>query len=360
MPGTAALDGQHKFGAEDVCVSYDTTAPCTDNGLRFGGSLPWESSILDFSGMEQSQSWQVVPALSDIQQVMNEVGAENTILHVYFRQPFVLDEASGLRDAGAIVAGFGISDTALMDVLSGDFTPQGKMPFALAGTRAAVEQQYSDLPGYKETDDGELFPFGFGLTYDKEPAAPALRPGTGRALTHGWGPAPRRRGPHPTVRGPSRDPSGWSAACPVGRSAGGPPGRTGLPITYAACVTSPLAVAVIGAHGRMGQAVCDAVKGAGDLELVATLGSADSIDALAGSGATVAVEFTVPSATEENVHALIDAGLSVVVGTTGWTDESLDRVRRHLEQRNNASGRRPTTPSGSSSPRTSPSPRCLP
>ena len=33
------------------------------------------------------------------------------MLHVYFRQPFVLDEASGLRDAGAIVAGFGISDT---------------------------------------------------------------------------------------------------------------------------------------------------------------------------------------------------------------------------------------------------------
>ncbi|WP_127130756.1 glycoside hydrolase family 3 N-terminal domain-containing protein [Georgenia sp. SYP-B2076] len=168
MPGTAALDGQHKFGAEDVCVSYDTSAPCTDNGLRFGGSFPWESSILDFSGMAESQSWQVVPSLSEIQQVMNEVGAENTILHVYFRQPFVLDEASGLRDAGAIVAGFGISDTALMDVLSGDFKPQGKMPFALAGTRAAIEQQFSDLPGYKETEDGALFPFGFGLTYDDD------------------------------------------------------------------------------------------------------------------------------------------------------------------------------------------------
>jgi 4-hydroxy-tetrahydrodipicolinate reductase len=86
----------------------------------------------------------------------------------------------------------------------------------------------------------------------------------------------------------------------------------------------------------MGQAVCDAVEGADDLTLAATLGAADSIDALAGTGATVAVEFTVPSATEENVHALIDAGLSVVVGTTGWTDESLDRVRRHLEERNAA------------------------
>jgi 4-hydroxy-tetrahydrodipicolinate reductase len=84
----------------------------------------------------------------------------------------------------------------------------------------------------------------------------------------------------------------------------------------------------------MGRSVCDAVEGADDLDLVARLGSSDSIDTLAGTGATVAVEFTVPSATEANVHALIDAGLSVVVGTTGWTDESLARVREHLAERN--------------------------
>ncbi len=166
MPGTAGLDGKSPYGEADACVSYGAPA-CTDSGLRFGGSYPWESSILDFSGMERSQSWQVVPSLSTIQQVMKEVGdPDKVVLHVYFRQPFVLDEASGLRDAGAIVAGFGMSDTALMDVLSGDFAPQGRLPFALAGTRAAIEQQLSDVPGYAETDDGALFPYGFGLTYE--------------------------------------------------------------------------------------------------------------------------------------------------------------------------------------------------
>ena len=58
-----------------------------------------------------------------------------------------------------------MSDTALMDILSGKVTPQGRMPFALAGTADAIREQYSDLPGYKETTDGELFPFGFGRTY---------------------------------------------------------------------------------------------------------------------------------------------------------------------------------------------------
>ncbi|SNR57224.1 glycoside hydrolase family 3 protein [Blastococcus mobilis] len=165
VPGMAGLDGESPYGEADACVSYGA-ATCTDNGLRFGGSLPWESSILDFTGMAQSQSWQVTPSLDTIKQVMAEIGdPSKVVLHVYFRQPFVLDEASGLRDAGAIVAGFGMSDRALLDVLSGKFAPQGRMPFALAGTRRAVEEQLSDLPGYRETTDGELFSFGHGLTY---------------------------------------------------------------------------------------------------------------------------------------------------------------------------------------------------
>jgi len=73
----------------------------------------------------------------------------------------VLDEQSGLRAAGAIVATFGITDQARMDVLSGRVAPTGKMPFALAGSRAAIENNRSDVPGY----DDELFGYGHGLAY---------------------------------------------------------------------------------------------------------------------------------------------------------------------------------------------------
>ena len=140
---------------------------CTDNRLNFGGSFPWESSIIDFTGMKDADSWEVTPSLDKVNAVMAEVGAENTVLDIYFRQPFVLDEASGLRDAGAILANFGNSTAALMDVVSGEFNPQGRMPFALAGTREAILQQNSDTPGYDETDDGALYPFGFGLSYEE-------------------------------------------------------------------------------------------------------------------------------------------------------------------------------------------------
>ncbi|WP_264671396.1 glycoside hydrolase family 3 protein [Arthrobacter sp. VKM Ac-2550] len=164
IEGLEGLDGKSPYGAADACVVNGGGA-CTDDGLRFGGSFPWESSTLDFTGMKDAESWEVTPSLDAVQQVMTEVGTENTVLDIYFRQPFVLDEASGLRDAGAILANFGNSTAALMDIVSGEFNPQGRMPFALAGTREAILQQNSDTPGYDETDDGALFPYGFGLSY---------------------------------------------------------------------------------------------------------------------------------------------------------------------------------------------------
>lgn len=97
-------------------------------------------------------------------------------------------------------------------------------------------------------------------------------------------------------------------------------------------------VAVTGAAGRMGSTVCQAVEEAEGLELVARLDAGDTISTETLGGADVAVDFTVPSVTEANVHALIDAGVDVVVGTTGWDEESYGRVREHLA-RPDAAGR---------------------
>ena len=90
-------------------------------------------------------------------------------------------------------------------------------------------------------------------------------------------------------------------------------------------------VAVFGAKGRMGAEVCRAVSAAGDLDLVAALDVGD--DRAAAMDADVVVDFTVPSVTEANVHAAIDAGMHVVVGTTGWDDDSRGRVTEHLARR---------------------------
>ena len=92
-------------------------------------------------------------------------------------------------------------------------------------------------------------------------------------------------------------------------------------------------VAVLGAAGRMGSTVVRAVQEAPDLELVAAVDAHEDLSTVVDAGAQVAVDFTVPSATEGNVHALVDAGVHLVVGTTGWDDDSLARVRDHLADR---------------------------
>jgi beta-glucosidase len=135
-----------------------------DDRLMFGGAFPWEVGMISFSTMAKAKSWRIEPSLSDIQNVMKEIGdSKKVVLCIYFRQPYVLDEASGLLQAGALVGTFGVSDEALMDVLTGTAKPRGKLPFALARSLAAVEANDPDAPGYPEKDT--LFPFGFGLGY---------------------------------------------------------------------------------------------------------------------------------------------------------------------------------------------------
>lgn len=132
----------------------------------FGGAKPEDVDFLAFSDMvsKGSASWEITPSLNDIKAVMAAVGKDNVVLSIYFRQPYVLDTASGLKNAGAILATFGVSDAAIMDIVSGHVAPTGKLPFALANSAHAIVEQAPDAPGYDDEDT--LYPFGFGLSYD--------------------------------------------------------------------------------------------------------------------------------------------------------------------------------------------------
>lgn len=64
--------------------------------------------------------------------------------------------------AGAVLANFGVSDEALLDVLTGKARPEGRLPIELPSSMAAVARQRPDVP---RDSDAPLFPFGFGLSY---------------------------------------------------------------------------------------------------------------------------------------------------------------------------------------------------
>ena len=164
---------QATWGAQDPCV-YEADKPqqaetadgCLDSGLIFGGAFPWEANMLALSDMAKAQSWTMTPSLSEIQAAMREIGDPGlVVISIYFRNPYILDEASQVRQAGALIATFGVSDRAQFDVLTGAARPQGRLPFALPANRAAVLKQHPDAPGYAEVRGGVLYPYGFGLGY---------------------------------------------------------------------------------------------------------------------------------------------------------------------------------------------------
>ena len=86
----------------------------------------------------------------------------------------------------------------------------------------------------------------------------------------------------------------------------------------------PIRVAVAGAAGRMGTAVCEAVEGADGLTLA---GRADpalgtSVADVLGD-ADVLVDFTQPESALPNAREAVAAGVHVVIGTTGFDLDDL-------------------------------------
>lgn len=83
-------------------------------------------------------------------------------------------------------------------------------------------------------------------------------------------------------------------------------------------------VAVVGANGRMGRLASRIVEEADGFELVGKLGSGDDLAPL--RDADLVVDFTVPQASPAIVDAAISSGASVLVGTSGWTQERIAPV----------------------------------
>jgi 4-hydroxy-tetrahydrodipicolinate reductase len=89
-------------------------------------------------------------------------------------------------------------------------------------------------------------------------------------------------------------------------------------------------VGVLGSRGRMGAEVVKAVTEAQDLELVAQLDLGDSLDLLLSSGAQVVVDFTTPDSVMANLEFLIKNNINAVIGTTGFDDARIAKIKSLL------------------------------
>lgn len=115
----------------------------TDNPFARG----FHHGDLDFQG----------EAKEKILQLLNTVP---TIVNIYLDRPAVIPEINA--GAKAVLADFGASDAAVLDVIFGKAKPEGKLPFELPASMEAVRNQKPDVPYDSE---GPLYEFGYGLSY---------------------------------------------------------------------------------------------------------------------------------------------------------------------------------------------------
>lgn len=98
-------------------------------------------------------------------------------------------------------------------------------------------------------------------------------------------------------------------------------------------------VCVCGAAGRMGRAVVGAVEAEPDMRVAQRVDPAltgggsfgDLESALAEDRPDVMVDFTIPATVFANACLALRAGVHVVVGTTGMSDDELGELRRLAE-----------------------------
>lgn len=88
-----------------------------------------------------------------------------TIVDIYLDRPAVMPEIAAA--CAGLLANFGANDAAILDVIFGQFQPGGKLPFELPSSMQAVQGQKPDVPYDSEQP---LFPFGYGLSYEKTSA----------------------------------------------------------------------------------------------------------------------------------------------------------------------------------------------
>jgi beta-glucosidase len=102
---------------------------------------------LDFKGTQKDS----------ILQLLNTVP---TVVDIYLDRPAVIPEINA--KAKALVADFGASDAAVLDVIFGKYKPGGHLPVELPSSMEAVRAQKEDVP-YDSKDP--LYKFGYGLSY---------------------------------------------------------------------------------------------------------------------------------------------------------------------------------------------------
>ncbi len=144
--GLMVVDAPEKadFAIVRTSAPYQTLHPGYAMGhMQHEGDLDFKADNKDYLALEAITKAKV-PA----------------VVTIYLDRPAILTNV--VDKAAAILGNFGVSDQALLAVITGKDAPEGKLPFELPSSMAEVLAQKSDVP---HDTANPLFGYGFGLSY---------------------------------------------------------------------------------------------------------------------------------------------------------------------------------------------------
>jgi beta-glucosidase len=113
-----------------------------------------------FGSMQHEGSLDFADKNPDYEIIERAVSKVPTIVTVYLDRPAILTRFNSR--VGGLLANFGASGRALLDVITGKAKPEGRLPFELPSSMQEVEAQSGELP---HDTAHPLYKLGFGLTY---------------------------------------------------------------------------------------------------------------------------------------------------------------------------------------------------
>lgn len=121
-----------------------------------GGSL--------FSSTGEPIELQLSKNKIDVAHVNETTYHKPTVIIINYTSPWVIDEVDN-PNVKTVLATFGTTIDAVLDVVSGAYNPTGKLPFSTPTSRKVVVENQSDVPGFMKPKGYALFKFGDGLGF---------------------------------------------------------------------------------------------------------------------------------------------------------------------------------------------------
>ncbi|MGM0126036.1 beta-glucosidase [Enterococcus sp. AZ194] len=158
------------FADSPITASYDTEKGFLPISLQYGDYVAATSRVKAIVEEERTYHGKTNSAINkqeglQVKELKERYPDKRVVVVLKMENPTIMTEIEPYADA--ILVEFGVQSQAILEILSGNEEPKGKLPFQMPANMETVEAQQEDVPldmtPYVD-EVGHVYDYGFGLT----------------------------------------------------------------------------------------------------------------------------------------------------------------------------------------------------